>query len=67
VLLLFGVGGDEAAKYSRELFEKVFSGEYQVMNFLDKWGHVPSSYKTADREAFQAECDKAIEAIKVKP
>lgn len=61
---LVGVGGKEAEEYSKQMFKRVFSGKYQIMGFLDQWGHTPSSYKTVEREAFQAECDEAIAKIK---
>jgi hypothetical protein len=60
---LVGVGGEEAAKYSRDRFKEVFSDKYQIMQFLDKWGHCPNSYKTADREAFEAECREVASEI----
>lgn len=56
---LVGVGGEEAATFSREKFKEIFSGKYCVMQFLDKWGHVPGSFKTEDKEAFIAECKLA--------
>lgn len=60
---LVGVGGEEAAAFSRERFKEVFGGKYQIMQFLDKWGHCPSSYATAEREAFEAECKTAASEI----
>jgi len=56
-----GAGGEEAAEYSREMFSRVFSGKYEVMSFLDKWGQIPGSYKAVDQEAFLAECKEAME------
>lgn len=58
-----GVGGKEAEEYSRQMFKHVFGGKYQVMDFLDKWGHTPSSYLTSEREAFEAECKEVIDGI----
>ena len=60
---LSGVGGKEAERYSKELFKEVFGGDCQIMSFLDKWGQLPSWYKTEDREAFQRECDDVIKYI----
>lgn len=58
-----GIGGEEAAAFSRERFKEVFSGKYQIMQFLDKWGHCPSSYTTAELEAFKAECKSAASEL----
>ena len=58
-----GVGGEEAKKYSRELFEEVFCGEkrYSIMQFLDKYGQIPSSYKSKDREEFAKQAKQRFE------
>jgi len=60
--LMVGVGGEKAAEYSREKFEELFSGNrYTIMNFLDKYGNIPTSYKTKDEKEFR---DEAKELLK---
>lgn len=63
---LVGVGGKEAEKYSIEMFEKVFCGDYAIMRFLEQWGDNPYSYKTKDEEEFKEECAEALKEAKSK-
>lgn len=57
-----GVGGEDAKNYSKERFEKVFSNkQYEVMSFLDKFGHCPSSYKDHDEKEFRKQIDEKLE------
>lgn len=58
-----GVGGKEAESYSREMFKKVFGEDYSIMQFLDQWGNIPSSYKISTEEEFRFECKKKIEEL----
>jgi len=57
-----GTGGDEAMKYSREQFEKVFNESERacVMRFLDRYGRVPSSYYIKDEEEFKQQAREII-------
>ena len=50
--LFAGIGGEEAAKYSREECEKTFGDHaHSVMHFLAEWGNRPAAYKdTTDKE-----------------
>jgi len=58
-----GVGGKEAQKFSRELFKKRFNPNDRivVMNFLEKWGHVPRSWKIVDEKILRDEAMQLIE------
>jgi len=58
-----GAGGDEAMKYSREQFKKIFDEKERtcVMQFLDKYGRVPSSYQLKDEEEFRQQAKEVIE------
>lgn len=60
---LSAVGGKEVEDYSKQMFKHVFGGKFVVMSFLEEWGHVPSSYSTAQREALEAECKQAIKGM----
>lgn len=61
-----GVGGEEAEKFSREMFMKVFDGGYSIMQFLDRWGHIPRAYKIEDKEKFKEEITDVVNEIKEK-
>jgi len=58
-----GVGGEEAQKFSRELFEKRFNPDNRisVMNFLEKWGHTPRSWKVNDEKTLRDEAMQLVE------
>lgn len=58
---LSGVGGEAAAAFSRERFKDVFSGKYQVVQFLNKWGHCPSYYTVDEMDRLKSEAKDAIE------
>ena len=57
-----GVGGEEAKAYSREQFEKLFDKEsrYCVMRLMDKYGNVPSSYRSAEELVLRNEAKEAL-------
>lgn len=53
-----GVGGEEAAAFSRERAKKVF--EDVSPEFLDANFRVPRQWMTSDMDQLQAECDKEL-------
>ena len=53
---LVGVGGEEAAEYSREKFRKLFGNDekrYTVMHLLDQYARIPHSYKVDTEKEFR--------------
>ena len=50
-----GVGGETAAKYSKEKFKEIFCSKkrYSIMQFLDKFGQLPSWYSANDHKEFR--------------
>lgn len=60
-LLFTGVGGEEAKAYAKEKFAEQFGGKYNIMQFLDEWGHRPSCFAAATEEQLKAEAKAAIE------
>ena len=60
-LLFAGVGGEDAKAYAKERFTEQFSGEYNIMQFLDQWGRRPSYYDSVTEEQLKAEAKEAIE------
>jgi len=58
-----GVGGDEAMKYSKEQFKKIFDEKERtcIMQFLDKYGRAPNSYQLKDEEEFRQQAKEIIE------
>jgi len=54
-----GVGGSEAEKFSRDFLKRVFSGEYAVSDFLNKWGHY-AAHKTEDKDQLLKEASEII-------
>ena len=60
-LLFAGVGGEEAKAYAKEKFTEQFSGNYNIMQFLDQWGRRPSYYDSVTEEHLKAEAKEAIE------
>ena len=52
LILFYWIGGEEAIKYSRSEFERIFSGDDKmiVMDLLDKHGQIPRSWLSADEE-----------------
>ena len=58
---LVGVGGEEAEKFSREHAKRIFGGEQSVIEWLDGWNRVPSSWLAGDEEALKSELKKSIE------
>jgi len=61
-----GVGGEEAAKYSREAFESLFDEEerFCVMRLLENYGNVPHSYQTSEDQALRNEAREALKDVK---
>lgn len=61
-----GIGGEEAAEYSREQFKKYFNDtdRVMVMHFLDKYGRIPSSWEVEVEDRFRREASERIEAQK---
>lgn len=59
--LFVGVGGESATEYSRQVFKKTFGGDFEIMSFLNQWGHLPSFVKTEEYERFQEELNEVIE------
>ena len=60
-LLFTGVGGEDAKAYAKEKFTEQFSGKYNIMRFLDQWGHRPSCFDSVIEEQLKAEAKEAIE------
>ena len=56
-----GVGGKEAEKFSREHAKRIFGGKQSVIEWLDGWNRVPSSWLASDEEALKSELKKSIE------
>ena len=56
-----GVGGEEAETFSREHAKRIFGGEQSVIEWLDGWNRVPSSWLAGDEEALKSELKKSIE------
>ena len=52
---LVGVGGEEAEEFSKERAKLLFGGKYSTMQWLDEWNRLPSSWMTAEEEAFEKE------------
>jgi hypothetical protein len=61
--VLSGIGGEEAKAFAREKFKESFGGKYCVIQFLNAWGHMPSSFSPKDEKEFLAECAKEIEGF----
>lgn len=59
-IVIIGVGGEEATKYAREKAKKYFGGNYHIMSFLDKWGHI-SFYKESDEKEFKKEIEEIFQ------
>ena len=59
-----GVGGTDAADYSREkFFERFGKNNYEIMSFLDRYGQIPHSYKVADEAQIREEAKAACENL----
>ena len=50
-----GVGGEKAKQYSLKMFREIFNEKerFAIMHFLDKYGQIPSSYKSTEEEEFR--------------
>lgn len=57
---LVGVGGEEAAKYSKERAKQVFGGKYEIVHLLDKHLRVPSHWLSEEVDQFDAELKEAL-------
>jgi len=62
LLTFVAVGGKEAQDYSKKEFEKYFNEEERrsVMQFLDKYGSIPSSWRVEEEKDFRKEAKKKI-------
>jgi len=60
--MFVGVGGEDAKEYSLEQFKKHFDGDdrYCVMQFLDQYGRVPSSYDSMKDAKFREQAKKRL-------
>lgn len=65
--MFVGVGGEKAAEYSREKFKEYFENDMQcIMVLLEKYGNVPHSYKSIDKENLYKEANKTIKKMKMR-
>lgn len=56
-----GVGGKEAEEFSKERAKKLFGGDYSVVQYLDSFICIPSSWHTEAPDALRQELKQAIE------
>jgi len=60
-----GVGGEEAAAYSKQKFVELFGDDtHAIMNLLDKYGNYPSWYTAADEKVFREQATQKIAEMK---
>jgi len=60
--IFVGVGGEDAAKYSREKFKEYFGEERMaIMHFLEDFGQRPSSWLRDDEKEFQKQAKDKID------
>lgn len=53
--ILSGVGGTEAAAFSREQAKRLFGGRYSTIEWLHQGHQTPLSWRESDEHAFEAE------------
>ena len=61
--MFVGVGGEEAKKYSKEMFVDAFDDSdipMGIMHFLDKYGKHPSWYYDKDESAFRKQAKEKL-------
>lgn len=57
-----GIGGEQVHALALEKFQKVFDPEqrYIVIQFLDKYGHIPAEYKSSVDQQLRDEAEAAL-------
>jgi len=64
--LFVGVGGEDAAAYSKEKFKELFGKEENaIMQLLDEHGTYPSWYESDKEEKFREQAKKKLEEVEV--
>ncbi len=60
------VGGEASKEYSLAMLEKAFSKDdkHVIIDYLDKRGAVPGSWKSATEECFRNEVNEKIKEVK---
>ena len=59
--LFVGVGGEESEKFSRDMFKEWLGDERLcVMQYLDQFGHLPSSWENDTEKQFRKEIKEVI-------
>lgn len=56
-----GVGGKQAEEFSKERAKVLFGGDYSVVQYLDEFIRIPSSWNTAAPDALKQELKQAVE------
>lgn len=62
-----GVGGEKTKQFSKQRAEKMFGGDYSVMQWLDKNFVMPSYWRTDEETEFKQELADAIKENKCNP
>lgn len=57
---LVGVANPEMLEFAKKKFEERFGGDYSIMEFLDKNGHLPSSWLSSEADEFKKEIAEEI-------
>ena len=52
---LVGVVNPEMIEFAKKKFKERFGGDYSIMEFLDKNGHLPSSWLSSEADEFKKE------------
>lgn len=52
---LVGVGGERAEQFSKEQAQRIFGNNQSVIQWLDTWNRLPSSWMTEDEEGLRTE------------
>lgn len=58
--MIQGVGGKEAAGYSKKVAGTIFKEDYSVMQWLDSFYRLPSSWNCEDEDNFRKEIDEEL-------
>jgi len=50
---LVGVANPEMLEFAKKKFKERFGGDYSIIEFLDKNGHLPSSWLSSEKDEFK--------------
>lgn len=56
------VGGEESKKFSREMAQKFFGHDHEVMSLLEKHLRIPSYWSTKTEDEFRAEISQELDS-----